>query len=176
MHSFYYFQCYLHYRDGMDELMDVLERHNIPVLILSAGIGDVIREGFHQQSTFHDNIEILSNVMIYNDDGYFIGFQEDVIHSFNKTRASEHNSSYFIKNKERDNLILMGDTEGDLHMADGIDYLRNKVSIGFLNVKVNELLDSYMAQYDIVIAGDESMHFVTRLLKTVFDNVSVAVS
>ncbi|RDD37902.1 Cytosolic 5'-nucleotidase 3A [Trichoplax sp. H2] len=26
-------------RDGMDELMDVLERHNIPVLILSAGIG-----------------------------------------------------------------------------------------------------------------------------------------
>ncbi|EDV21131.1 uncharacterized protein TRIADDRAFT_30887 [Trichoplax adhaerens] len=125
------------YRKGTDELMATLKRHNIPVLILSAGLGDIIREGFHQQSMFYENMEILSNMMIYSDDGSLIGFQEDVIHSFNKTRASKHNSSYFKKNKERYNLILMGDTEGDLNMADGIDYLRNQVSIGFLNAKVN---------------------------------------
>ncbi|RDD39621.1 Cytosolic 5'-nucleotidase 3A [Trichoplax sp. H2] len=155
-------------REGTDELMATLKRHNIPVLILSAGLGDIIREGFHQQSMFYENMEILSNMMIYSDDGSLIGFQEDVIHSFDKTRASEHNSSYFKKNKERYNLILMGDTEGDLNMADGIDYLRNQVSIGFLNTKVNELLDSYKAKYDIVIAGDQNMDFVNKLLKAIF--------
>lgn len=40
--------------------------------------------------------------------------------------------------QNRDNLILMGDMDGDLQMADGINYLRNKVTIGFLNTKVNE--------------------------------------
>ena len=65
-----------------------------------------------------------------------VGFQGELIHTFNKNENSIHNSDYFEKLVHRDNVILMGDTIGDLRMAEGCDKNANVLKIGFLNDKV----------------------------------------
>ena len=65
------------------------------------------------------------------------GFHGDMIHVYNKNESSIHDSDYFSNLSHRHNIILMGDSLGDLHMADGATDVKNKLKIGFLNVKVN---------------------------------------
>ena len=43
-----------------------LDNAGVPLLIFSAGIGDVIEEVIKQQAVLHDNIRIVSNYMDFN--------------------------------------------------------------------------------------------------------------
>ncbi len=67
--------------------------------------------------------------------GELIGFPDDLIHSFNKNQSSVHNSDYFKKLEGRHNVLLLGDSLGDLKMADGA-HPKNILTVGFLNDKV----------------------------------------
>ena len=71
--------------------------------------------------------------------GSLVGWQGDLIHTFNKNESAIHKSDYFEKIVHRDNVILMGDTIGDLRMADGCAKDANILKIGFLNDKVGFL-------------------------------------
>lgn len=46
------------------------------------------------------------------------------------------NSSYFQQLQGKTNVLLLGDTMGDLTMADGVPEVENILKIGFLNDKV----------------------------------------
>jgi 5'-nucleotidase len=76
----------LELRKGCNEYFSTLEANAVPLLIFSAGIGDVIVDTMknHNQSnrnlleenwTLQSNIHIISNFMKWNDDGRLIGFQ-----------------------------------------------------------------------------------------------------
>ena len=65
-----------------------------------------------------------------------IGFQGDLIHTFNKNKSAIHKSDYFNSIKHRHNIILLGDSIGDLSMAEGAHNAQNILKIGFLNDKV----------------------------------------
>ena len=65
-----------------------------------------------------------------------VGFTEDMIHMYNKNEHAVHSSSYFERLKGRNNVILMGDNVGDLHMADGVESPNVVLKIGFLNQPV----------------------------------------
>ena len=64
-----------------------------------------------------------------------VGFENELIHVFNKNENAIHDSDYFKKLEGRDNVILLGDSLGDLKMADGAN-ASNLLKIGFLNDKV----------------------------------------
>ena len=68
--------------------------------------------------------------------GDLIGFENDLIHVFNKNEDAIHDSDYFKKLDGRDNVILLGDSLGDLKMAEGAN-ATNLLKIGFLNDKVS---------------------------------------
>ena len=55
------------YRDGCDELLRELHDHKVPVLIFSAGIGDIIERVVKQQAHMYSNIKIVSNYMDFNN-------------------------------------------------------------------------------------------------------------
>ena len=57
----------------------------------------------------------------------------------------------------------MGDSLGDLRMADGIPH-EIKLTIGYLNHNEQELLDDYSKSFDIVILKDSSLDFITLFL------------
>ena len=65
-----------------------------------------------------------------------IGFKDEIIHVFNKNENAIHKSDYFNKLKNRDNIIVMGDSIGDLKMVEGAEQCSNILKIGFLNDKV----------------------------------------
>lgn len=64
------------------------------------------------------------------------GFKGELIHVYNKHDGALRNSEYFKQIKEYSNIILLGDSLGDLSMADGVTTAENILKIGFLNDKV----------------------------------------
>lgn len=55
---------------------------------------------------------------------------------FNKNENAIHSSDYFDKLTGRNNVILLGDSLGDIKMAVGVPQPSNVLKIGFLNDKV----------------------------------------
>ena len=64
------------------------------------------------------------------------GFKGEVIHVYNKHDGALRNTDYFKQVKDNCNIVLLGDSLGDLHMADGVPNVENILKIGFLNDKV----------------------------------------
>ena len=88
------------------------------------------------------------------------------MHVFNKKATSFHSISTFFKRSDllqRKNLLLIGDSLGDLTMSEGIPH-ENIIKIGYLNDRP-ERLPQYVDAYDIVILGDPSMDVVIRILQ-----------
>lgn len=59
---------------------------------------------------------------------------------YNKHDGALRNTEYFKQLKEYCNIILMGDSLGDLSMADGAPNVENILKIGFLNDKVTAVI------------------------------------
>ncbi|KAM5274415.1 7-methylguanosine phosphate-specific 5'-nucleotidase [Ctenodactylus gundi] len=163
-------------RDGHKTFFDTLHQNNIPLFILSAGIGDVLEEIIRQMNLFYPNIHIVSNYMDFNEDGFLQGFKGQLIHTYNKNSSACENSSYFQQLQGKANILLLGDSMGDLTMADGVPEVQNILKIGFLNDKVEEQRERYMDSYDIVLEKDETLDVVNGLLQHILhqgDHVEV---
>lgn len=65
--------------------------------------------------------------------GVACAFTGDLIHTFNKREGALKNGKQFVHN--RTNVLLLGDSLGDLDMADGVKDLGNVLRVGFLNDK-----------------------------------------
>ncbi|XP_017317994.1 cytosolic 5'-nucleotidase 3-like [Ictalurus punctatus] len=87
--------------------------------------------------------------------GVVCAFKGDVIHTFNKRQGALQNTQQFVH--DRSNVLLLGDSLGDLDMADGVQGLRNILRIGYLNDKVEERREAYVRSYDIVLEKDETL-------------------
>lgn len=74
--------------------------------------------------------------------GVIKGFKGELIHVYNKHDGALRNTEYFKQQKDNCNIILMGDSLGDLNMADGVPSVENILKIGFLNDKVTSQLIS----------------------------------
>ena len=59
---------YLHilYRERCEVFFQLLNKRQVPLLIFSAGLGDVIEETIKLQSRMYKNIKIVSNYMDFN--------------------------------------------------------------------------------------------------------------
>ncbi|XP_014661678.1 PREDICTED: cytosolic 5'-nucleotidase 3-like isoform X2 [Priapulus caudatus] len=155
-------------RDGSERLLYKLYKHGVPLLVFSAGIGDILEEVMRQKSTMHDNVKVVSNYMEYNGNGKVIGFKGNLIHTFSKNESAIENSDYFEKLSHRHNIILMGDSIGDCHMADGCPSPEATLKIGFLNHGVDRLLSKYQDLYDIVLVQDGTMDVPTAIINRIF--------
>ncbi|XP_062518636.1 7-methylguanosine phosphate-specific 5'-nucleotidase-like [Corticium candelabrum] len=151
-------------RDGCQHLFAMLRNCNVPLMILSAGIGDLIDEVLNRQASLYRNIHVVANYMDYEENDMLVGFKGHLIHTFNKTENSVRSSDYFQEIKDRCNVVLLGDSHGDPHMADGVEHVANIVKIGFLNDEVESRFEGHMQRYDIVITGDPDLSLVNSLL------------
>lgn len=144
-------------RDGYQLFFDHLHKHSIPLLIFSAGIGDILEEVIRQAGVFHPNVKVFSNYMDFNNSGILTGFKGELIHIYNKREGALLNTGHFQELRTRPNVLLLGDSLGDLTMADGVQDMENILKIGFLNDKVEERKKSYLDSYDIVLVKDETL-------------------
>ncbi|XP_035254808.1 7-methylguanosine phosphate-specific 5'-nucleotidase-like isoform X1 [Anguilla rostrata] len=151
-------------REGYQLFFDCLQEHDIPLLIFSAGIGDVLEEVIRQAGVFHPNVKVFSNYMDFDESGTLQAFKGQLIHIYNKREGALLNAGHFQALRARRNVLLLGDSLGDLTMADGVYRMQNILKIGFLNDKVEERKESYLKAYDIVLEQDETMNVANAIL------------
>ncbi|XP_078385619.1 cytosolic 5'-nucleotidase 3-like [Cetorhinus maximus] len=156
-------------RDGYRVLFDKLHKCNVPVFIFSAGVGDILEEIIRQVGIYHQNVTVVSNFMDFDENGVQKGFKGEIIHIYNKREGALRNTEHFQQLVGRSNIVLLGDSLGDLSMADGVQNQENILKIGFLNDKVDQLLDKYLASYDIVLVSDETLDVVNGILQHVLN-------
>lgn len=95
------------------------------------------------------------------------GLASDIIHVFNKNENSVQDPEYFNVIQSRNNVILLGDSPGDLTMADGLKNPGQIIKIGFLNSNIDALLERYLNMFDIVLIDDQTMSVPYEIVKLV---------
>uniref|UniRef100_A0A0K0DUX1 5'-nucleotidase n=1 Tax=Strongyloides stercoralis TaxID=6248 RepID=A0A0K0DUX1_STRER len=160
----------IQYRYKFCELVKLLDYLNIPFVIFSAGIGDVIDIYLRKKlELIEENIYIISNSMIFNDDKVCVGFSEPLIHTYSKNSSViKENNPLLNVVKNRENVLLMGDSLGDIHMEVNSKRKGNTLKIGFLNFDKSNLLQKYMNYYDIVCVDDQTMEvpfYITKIIE-----------
>nr|CDS17644.1 cytosolic 5' nucleotidase III [Echinococcus granulosus] len=169
-------------RDRVPDFMSTLNRHNIPMVIFSAGLGNIIEWILEKEGLLYENVKVASNFMKFNEKGLLVSFQSPCIHTFNKTfgglALSDEDRSVFSK---RRCIMLLGDSLFDHRMADGLieEDIREDISesstsvilkIGFLNEKIETLLDEYMNLYDIVLTSDGGFELPLEIVSCIIES------
>ena len=152
---------FMRLRDSAIDFFNILANRDIPLLILSAGIGNAISKFLKERSLLTANVTITANKLIFDTHGAVAGFCEPVIHSFNKARHA---------NTPRACVLLLGDTIEDAQMVNDTD-ADCVIRVGFLNESVEENRVTYQRAYDIVICNDASMAPVIELLRIYLDTL-----
>lgn len=158
------------FKKGALNLIDLLSKQNIPLVVMSAtGLGvDSLKMRFERDKINLDNICLVSNSFQWSDDGYLLAINEPVVHSANKDETVVKDfPEVYKKIKDRKNVILLGDSDGDAEMITGFDY-DNLIKIGFLNKMEEKQLAKFEEIYDVVIIGDDSAEYVAELMKEIF--------
>lgn len=155
-------------RKGSREIIDYLHKENIPLVIISSsGIGEAIGIYLKKENLLYKNIYIITNSFNWTKEGKMINVKKPIIHSLNKDETIVKNFPEIYKRiKDRKNVLLLGNSSGDLNMITGFDY-DNLIKIGFLNEDVEKNLKSYKSIWDVVITNDSGMEYINEFIKKI---------
>ncbi len=158
----------IEFRKGCLEFLDALHNYKIPLVIMSSsGLGtESISMYLENKKRLYDNIYIISNSFEWDKNDYAVSVKKPIIHSMNKDETVVKRFSFYKKIKNRKNVLLLGDSLGDIGMIKGFKY-KSLIKIGFLNEKIEESLEKYKSAYDIIILNDGDMDYVNKLLKEI---------
>lgn len=162
----------IEFRDEAEAMISDLHRQHVPLIIFSAGIGNVIDTFFRKKlGMMPNNVHIISNMMDFDDEGVVTGFREPLIHTFCKNGSVvKRKRSFFREATARTNVLLMGDSLGDLNMDVGVDGEIVALKIGFLNFNVDALLDNFLGGYDIVLIDDQTVHVARNIVDLIAES------
>jgi len=158
----------IQFRKGTTEFLDFLYENKIPLIIMSStGLGgDSISMYLKKQGKLYDNVHIVSNSYEWDSKGNAVSFKEPIIHVMNKDETAIKDYKVFDLIKNRKNVLLLGDSLGDVGMITGFDY-DNLIKIGFLNDKIEENLEKYKENFDIILLNDTNFDYVNKLVKEI---------
>mmetsp|Transcript_18997 Transcript_18997/g.21850 ORF Transcript_18997/g.21850 Transcript_18997/m.21850 type:complete len:225 (-) Transcript_18997:22-696(-) len=170
----------IYFRNGIHEFLSLKRDLEVPLLVVSGGIGDVAKAALEviveETGSTYDNlkpINIVSNLGIFEDET-LVRFNEPYVNTMNK---AEHVSKFVEEQKSQDihdhhhargNIVVMGDMVEDLHMVGNIE-CDNMLKIGFLNnlEADSHLQESYEAAFDVLVLHDGNLWAVTSLLEVI---------
>lgn len=153
----------LKFRKGLKEFLFELYKNNIPVIIFSAGIGNVIEQFLKKEDCYYDNIIIISNFIKFDKQGDMIKFSDNIIHTLNKNidKVNDLNIKEIVQTKEY--RIVIGDIIEDINIIG--KYPEDKsLKIGFLNKSINENLEVYRRNFDIVLTQENNFYDIEQYL------------
>ena len=154
---------HLELRNGAKDFLNRLYYRNIPVVIFSAGIGNVIEQFLKGKECYYNNITIIGNFIKFDENGDMIKFSDNIIHTLNKNidKLGDLKVKEIINEKEY--RIAIGDLVEDIHMMG--EYPEEKsLKIGFLNKNVTENLEVYKKNFDIVLTEDNNFYDIEKYI------------
>lgn len=135
------------FRKGAKEFLTTMNEKNVPIIIISAGIGNFVKQFLINNECYYENIFIISNFIKF-ENGIATGIIGNITHSLNKNEISLPKHIKKIVEK-RLNIVLLGDNTSDIKMAK--EEGKNKVlKIGFLEEKIEENKKVFEDSFDIV--------------------------
>lgn len=151
----------IYFRNGTKEFLRLLNDKNIPLIIISAGVGNLIESFLKNNNCYYPNIYICSNKITFKE-GKCFGVDDRIIHSLNKNNAPlADETKQTIEGKKQ--VILFGDQIGDIKMVDDSKY-DNVIKIGFLTDETLDQKERYTTLFDIVCDINEGFDEVMELL------------
>ena len=164
------------------ELFEILIKLNIPIVIVSGGVKEVIIDLLKKCIKNFENLLTQKKIIIIANELYFeegkgcIGHSTDVIYAFNKSNFVKES----IKNNFPDvrNVIVMGDHLNDYDSVQDLEITENNIiGIGFVNIKpeiledetkkdiIKRNVEDYKNIYDINLVGDTDFSFIIKILR-----------
>ena len=148
-----------HLRDGARLFFETLHDRRIPLIILSAGIREIIEARLAADGLPTANVVIIANTLVFDPNGIAVAYKTPLIHSLNKHTLNEAIVPEFAG---RHNLLLLGDTLEDVKMASGISHSR---LLSFAFPADCDHVEQYRSVYDVVLAPGASLEPVTAVLR-----------
>lgn len=152
----------LYFREKIKDFVTILKNKDIPLVIISASVGYMIEAYMKKENLLSKNTHIVANFFDYNEEWKVVWVKEPIVHSLNKDATVLHD--FYTLDHHRKNVILLGDTIGDVDMVNGYSY-DNILKIGFCNDEKNR--EEYKKYFDVVILNDWDMEFIKELLDTI---------
>ena len=152
----------MRFRKGAKQYLKLLYTHNIPLIIISAGIGNFIEQFLKLNNSYYNNIFINANYIQFKN-GIAHLINSNIIHSLNK---NEYSNNKQIKNiiKDKKYILLFGDQIEDTKMINS-NKDENVIKIGFLiNPKDREVFEKY---FDIIVDDNESYLEILKYLSII---------
>lgn len=150
----------LELRDGAKEFLLQMYNLNIPVIIISCSLKNVIKEYLKFNNCYYNNIFIYSNYYDIEDDGKN-DIYEVTPHSKNRITLKKELNEII---KTRDHVLLFGDIVDDVNMVSK-DKLNSTITVGFLDKKIEENLELYKSTFDIVLTDNSSFKEIEDIIK-----------
>lgn len=166
----------LQLRPGFATAVQLAHLHDIPVIVFSAGISEVIQEILRRlgpTDLMLPNVHVVANELEIDQANFVVGFKPPLMHSLNKKDTSvslvrDLTREWFKPLRKRHNVLLMGDNLGDAQMSQGYEVSDDPdvciLKVGFLNDNVDALLPQYAKAFDIVVLYDGPMVPVASFL------------
>lgn len=141
----------LKWRDKLISFLHKLNNSCVPMIIFSSsGIGTfAIKYILAKHDLYFKNIQVCSNTIKFDQDGFFIGAKPPIIHIANKSGNTLIKHMLITKNPTRKQCLLLGDSPEDTQMAHGINFDQvYKVAFAKLNEPV------FQTRFDQVLPED----------------------
>lgn len=155
------------FRDGAKEFLEVMNKKNIPVIIMSAGIGNVIEMFLKKNNCYYDNIFIISNFIEFDENGNMRKFENNMIHTLNKTIKGHLNNEILNKISDKKYRLLFGDFIEDKNIVPKEEW-DDTISVGYLCSEIEKNLNVYKENFDIVLTDEDSSFNRVRKMLNIF--------
>jgi cytosolic 5'-nucleotidase III len=157
----------LYLRDGAKEFLQEMNNNDVPVIIMSSGIGNIVKAFLEKENCMFNNIKIVSNFFEFNN-GITTINMDKIMATSNKEyiRIPEK-----IRNQieEREKALVFGDLIEDIKMIDK-EKLQNTLTFGFLDENAEQNLERYKENFDIILTGNDNFNTVRKILKNKEEN------
>ena len=152
----------LYLKEGAKDFLEEMNKKDIPVIIMSAGVGNVVEQFLRKKGCLYNNIKIVSNFFEFSDGKAYIDIN-NIIATSNK-EYSRIPKEVQDKIKDRKGSLLLGDLIEDLKMQKQ-ENLKNTLTIGFLDENIEEGIKKYNKNFDIVLSNNSNFNDINNVLK-----------
>lgn len=144
-----------HLRSGVKELFKELYEKNIPIVVMSAGVGNVIKLFLENEGVLYDNVSIVANFFEFKNNKTYLDL-DNIICTSNKNYLNiPENTRKQLEHKSK--ILLFGDIVEDLKMINN-EQLNKSITFGFLDKNIENNLNKYNEEFDVVLADNENFN------------------
>lgn len=166
-------QGYFLFRNGIYKFFDLLEKYNLPLILISAGIKGVIigelkallGNDRYQQLKAKKLLTIIANEFVYDDKDNIVDYGRPVIYSFNK---SSFVTNKLVNDRKDINILFFGDNFNDIDAISKMEY-SNVLGIAFGNYPEKDIPTEYYEKYDAVVKEDGDLWFINDTIEKLYN-------